>query len=134
MTDLSTLQNKISSVKKYLTVCRGFSDYTREEIEKDIMIRGTVERYLYLAAQSTIDLAETFIAFKKFRKPTTMSESFHILEENGVIDHDLTKKMVNLTGFRNIMAHDYENVDYGIVYGVLHNGLKDIEQLVSRLE
>ena len=32
-----------------------------------------------------------------------------------------------MVGFRNVLAHDYEDIDYGIVFNVLQQGLKDIE-------
>ena len=84
MTNLSVIENKISSIKKYLKITERYKKHSREEIENNIDIKGAVERYLYLAAQATIDLAEAVIAYKNFRKPTTMSEAFHILEENKI--------------------------------------------------
>jgi len=133
MTNLSIIENKISSGKKYLKILERYQKYSQEEIENDIDRRGAVERYLYLAAQSAIDLADTVIAYKNFRKPTTLSESFHILEENGIISPELTEKMVKMTGFRNVVAHDYEKINYGIIYDVLKNRLGDIEIFLEKI-
>lgn len=131
MTKLSVIENKISSVKKYLKILENYKKYSRKEIERDINIKGALERYLYLLAQATIDLAEAIISSKNFRKPSTMSESFYILNEEKMISGELTEKMAKMTGFRNIMAHDYDKIDYEIVYDVLQNGLKDIEKFIS---
>jgi uncharacterized protein YutE (UPF0331/DUF86 family) len=131
MTNLSVIENKISQVKKYLKILERYQKYSREEIEDDVDVRGMVERYLYLAVQSAIDLAETMVSFKKLRKPSTMSEAFYILEENGDIDIEMAKKMVAMVGFRNVMAHDYEKVNYDIVYDVLHNRLTDVAEFVT---
>lgn len=131
MSNLIVIENKISSIKKYLKILDGYKKYSKEEIENDINIKGALERYLYLAAQATIDLAEAVIAYKKFRKPTTLSESFHILNEEKITSKELTEKMVGMTGFRNIVAHDYEKINYDLVYRVLQSGLKDIEEFVS---
>lgn len=133
MTNLSIIENKISSAKKYLKILERYQKYSQEEIENDIDRRGAVERYLYLAAQSAIDLADTIIAYKNFRKPSTLSESFHILEENGTISPELTEKMVKMTGFRNVVAHDYEKINYGIIYDVLKNRLGDIEIFIEKI-
>lgn len=134
MTYSSVIENKISSVKKYLKILERYKKYSKEEIVKDIDLRGAAERYLYLAAQATIDLAEAVISLKEFRKPTTMSENFYILEEEGIIEKELTENLVNMVGFRNIVAHDYEKINYDIMYNILVNRLRDIKEFLKLIE
>jgi len=81
MTNVAVIENKISAAKKYLKILERYKKYSREELESNTDIRGASERYLYLASQAAIDLAEAVIAYKGFRKPTTMTETFHILGE-----------------------------------------------------
>ena len=131
MSNLTVIENKISDTRKYLKILEEFKLYSREELEKDVKVKGAVERYLYLAAQASIDLAEAIIAYKKFRKPSTLSEAFYILNEEKVIDEELTNKLLDMTGFRNIIAHDYGEIDYDIVYNVLHDRLADIEKFLE---
>jgi len=135
MTNISIVENKISHLQKYLRILKRYQKkYTQEQIEKDVDIRGMVERYLYLTCQSAIDLADVVIAFKGFRKPTTLSESFYILNEEEIISDNLTEKMVKMTGFRNVIAHDYIKINYDIVYDVLQNRLKDFEDLIKQIK
>jgi len=134
MTSIDVIENKVSSTRKYLSILERYEKYSKKEIENDIDIRGAVERYLYLAVQSAIDLAESIIAYKKLRKPTTMAESFHILHEAGIIPQDSVQRLVRMTGFRNAIAHAYEDLDYNIVFDVLHNGKKDIIFFLETIE
>ena len=131
MTNLKTIENKISLVKKYLKILERYQKYSQKELEENIDLKGALERYLYLSAQSTIDLAEAIISYKNFRKPTSMSESFSILNEEGIISTELTNKMIGMVGFRNVVTHDYDKINYDIVYDVLQNKLKDIEELLK---
>ena len=131
MTNSKTIENKISLVKKYIRILDDYKEYTKDEIQNDQTIKGAVERYLYLASQATIDLAEATISYKNFRKPTNMSESFSILKEEKIILLELTNKMIGMVGFRNVVAHDYDKIDYDIVYDVLQNKLKDIEEFLE---
>lgn len=131
MSNLTVIENKISEARKYLIILERYKQYSQEKIVNDIDIKGALERYLYLAAQSVIDLADAIISYKKFRKPTTLSESFFILNEEKVISKELTEKMVKMTGFRNTIAHDYGKLNYDIVYNTLHNNLKDIEEFLE---
>lgn len=134
MTNISVIENRISLIKKYLKILENYKKYSIKKIENDLNIRGALERYLYLAIQATIDLAEAIISFKDFRKPTSFSESFYILNEEKIISKELTEKMVKMAGFRNIVAHDYENINYGIVYDILQNRLVDIKQFITAIK
>jgi uncharacterized protein YutE (UPF0331/DUF86 family) len=127
VSNIEAIENKISSARKYSTILKRYKKFTKERIQSDTDIKGAVERYLYLEAQAVIDLAEAVIAHGDFRKPSTMSEAFYILNEEKIISGRLTQKMVRMVGFRNVLAHDYEDIDYDIVHNVLQKGLSDIE-------
>ncbi len=133
MTNFSVIENKISSIEKYLKILVAFKKFSKKEIVNNITIRGAVERYLYLVTQAVIDLAEATISLRDLRRPTTMSESFDILLEERAISKTLAEKMSRLVGFRNIMAHEYEKVDYAIVYDVLQNKMLDIKAFLTAI-
>lgn len=133
MNDEEFLQNRISLVEKYLSLLSKYSEVDKELLLQDDQLRGAVERYLYLAIQSTIDLAETVISKKRLRKAQSLSESFEILAENDVIPRELAENLVKMVGFRNILSHGYHKIDYEIVCSVLHEGLKDIERFLDTL-
>ena len=97
-------------------------------------LKGAVERYLYLATQATLELGEAFIALRKLRKPSIYSETFEILKEADIIDNELAEKLVNMVGFRNAIAHDYEKLDLDIMCDVLQNKLIDVENFVKSIE
>ncbi|MBI5753809.1 DUF86 domain-containing protein [Candidatus Peregrinibacteria bacterium] len=131
MTNLKIIQNKISFIEAQLKLLKMYNKYSLAVILDDPTLRGAVERYLYLAVQGSIDLADATIAFKKLRKPTTYSESFYILLEEKIIPRDLQESLVNMTGFSNVVAHAYQNIDYNIMYDVLHNKLDDIKKFLK---
>lgn len=134
MSTIQVIENKLSGIQKYLSILERYKQYSRQEIEDNVDIRGALERYLYLAVQSVIDCAESVIAYKKFRKPTTLSDTLYILEEEGVLSTEEMQALVPMTGFRNIIAHGYEHIDYDVVYGVLHNKLADIEHFTEKIK
>lgn len=133
MTNLTVIENKISAIRKYLKILERYKKYSQQEIERDLDIRGALERYLYLVVQAAIDLSEAIIAYKELRKPATMGESFAILQEEKILPAELADKLTRMVGFRNVVAHDYEKIDYRIVYDVLQNRLKDIEQFIKKI-
>lgn len=134
MSNLNVIETKISHIQKYLNLLERYKKYSQKEIEDNTDLKGALERYLYLATQATLDLGEAVIAFKEFRRPGTYTEVFYILDEEEFISKDVSEKLVNMTRFRNIIAHDYEKVDFGIVYDALQNRLVDIEGFLEAVK
>lgn len=134
MSNKDTIENKISLARKYLARLEVYKKYSREEIENDQFISGSLERYLYLVVQATIDTAESIIAYRGLRKPATLREEFEVLSEAGIINRNLTTNLMNMVGFRNVVAHDYTKLDYDIVHDVLHNRLENIEEFLNIVE
>ncbi len=131
MTNIDVIENKVSFIKKYLKILNSYQTFSLDALERDVTLKGAVERYLYLVCQATIDLAEAVIAYKDFRKPTTFREAFDILGEENLIDRDLVERLASMAGFRNVIAHAYENLDFTQVHSVLHHGLTDIESFLN---
>lgn len=134
MSNLNIIETKISHIQKYLGLLNRYKKFSQKEIEQSPDLKGALERYLYLAVQATLDLGEAIIAFNDFRRPGTYTEVFYILDEEKLISKDLSEKLVNMTKFRNIIAHDYEKVDFGILYDALQNRLIDIETFIGAVK
>jgi uncharacterized protein YutE (UPF0331/DUF86 family) len=131
MSNIDVIESKISFILQQLAILEKYKKYSTKEIERDDTLRGAVERYLYLATQASIDLAEAIVAMKDFRRPTSYSESFDILCDEGLISSEMLERLVKMTGFRNVIAHGYGKIDFKTTYDVLQNRLKDIEDFIK---
>ena len=54
--------------------------------------------------------------------------------EEKIITPELVEKMAKMAGFRNFIAHDYERINYNIVYDVLQNKLSDIDGFIKEIK
>jgi len=72
-----------------------------------------------------VDIANHIIADKKYRIPTSYSDTFQVLEEEGIISKKQYKTMKNMAQFRNIIVHHYDKIDEAIVVNILKQNLKD---------
>ncbi len=125
MTNIDIIKRKISEVEKYLKMIFKYKNISSKKVSDDEILRGAIERHLYLLCQSTIDLGEIMIAYLKLRTPSTYAEIFEILEENSIIDKNLALKMKKMTGLRNILAHAYGEVNLDIVLEILQKDIGD---------
>ncbi|MGH2581813.1 MAG: type VII toxin-antitoxin system HepT family RNase toxin [Anaerolineales bacterium] len=128
MTSRTAIENRLNLVKKYLRTLRRYPPSEKKSILADEDKRGALERYLYLVAQATIDLAEAVIAYKKMRKPTTMRDAFTVLAEEGLIKKDLEARLEGMVGFRNVLTNEYVDIDYDVAFDVLASGTEDIKE------
>lgn len=134
MVSKALIKKRVNSAKKYLKIIQYLKQFSREEIQKDDIVRGAVERYVYIVCQICIDLADMIISFKKERKPINFEESFSILMEDKDIDYRLFNAMVEMVKIRNILTFDYDKVNYDIVFDVLTNKKTDIDRFISIIE
>ncbi|MBM3701528.1 MAG: DUF86 domain-containing protein [Actinobacteria bacterium] len=133
MTGLDVIEKGISNIKKYLSILSSYKDKSITDLLNDLTLRGAAERYLYLAVQATIDLAEAIISYKELRRPSTFSESFEILNEHNIISKEVKTNMLQMAGFRNRLAHDYGDINYNVIHDVLINRLTDIESFLEEI-
>jgi len=133
MTGLDVIEKGISNVRKYLSILDAYKSSKQDDLSSDITLRGAVERYLYLAVQATIDLAGALISYREYRRPSTFAESFEILKDNGLISEEIEQNMVQMTGFRNRIVHDYGDIDQIILHDILVNRLDDIEEFLIKI-
>ena len=125
------IENKITYIKKQLEIAKKYQRYGIDDLKNDIFVKNSVERELYVIAQAVVDLSEAVVAYKDLRKPTTMRESFHILEEANILPKEFVEKFIGIVGFRNALAHDYQDLKLDVVFDVLKNKLSEVEEFTS---
>ena len=63
-----------------------------------------------------LDIGSEILNRKQLGVPGTYKEIFVILEKAKIISPSLTKKMKNLVGLRNLLAHEYGEINLALLY------------------
>ena len=87
-----------------------------------------VEYNLFIAINMMIDIA-THIVVDNNMGSQTLGEAFNILNKEKYLNDEETKVYRNMVGLRNILSHEYINIDK-IIYSILKNNLIDIKKFV----
>lgn len=125
MVDKNMVLRKLSAIDEYLKQIREFSDITVDKYGADWRTQRIVERTLQIMIETCADIANHIISDRSMRIPTSYSDTFKVLLENGAIDKDLFAVMEKMAKFRNIVVHQYEEVDAEIVIIILKKHLDD---------
>jgi uncharacterized protein YutE (UPF0331/DUF86 family) len=99
---------------------------TREQLHHDRDAQHLVLHALYLAVQSTIDLALHVGADAGLAQSVTYQDAFRRLGASGLIDPQLAARLTGWAGLRNVLAHLYPVIDHGRIYDALDE-LSDLE-------
>jgi uncharacterized protein YutE (UPF0331/DUF86 family) len=130
MVDPALVLRKISRVRNNLSRLRKREKISLKSFKEDLDIQDIVLHNLQLTIQGCIDIGSHIISDEGWGIVGSLSEIFYILREKGVINSELAEKMISMTGFRNILIHEYDEVNLNIVHDILQNHLIDIDEFL----
>ena len=117
------IADKIKELELYLSELETIKPSTLEEYKGDIKTKAACERYAERIIEAFVDLAFLIIKEQDFRPPENDTEAFVILAENNILSQELCDKLQDAKGMRNIIAHQYGEIDDSIVFHVLDEEL-----------
>lgn len=117
--DKQKIERRLFKLEQSLRKLKELSKVSWDEYVKDEGIQDRAERNLQIAAQICIDIGSHVIADREYRPPYGYADIFAVLMEEGLLPEALANTMKQIAGFRNILVHDYLEVDPKIVYDSL---------------
>lgn len=137
MVDRHVVQARIGKIREYVALLRRIRSTADEAtFVSDPLVYGNAERYLQLAIQAVLDVSNHIVADMDSRLPSDNKELFELLAARKILPVRLAKKLVSMAGFRNILVHEYLEIDRHRVYQALRADLADFDRFiraVSRL-
>ena len=96
---------------------------------EDVDAQDIISLNLTRAVQMCVDIASHWLAeHAEATSPKTMGQTFEALATSGVIDHGLAQRMRKSVGFRNVMVHNYDEVNWEIVFSICKFHLDDFKE------
>lgn len=119
--------NKKESVERCIRqILAYYATASALDFEEDYMKQDSIAFNLQRACEQCIDLANYTIKARKLGLPKESKESFALLAVAGIIPSDLAKRLQGMVGFRNILVHEYQRMDIGLMVDVIENRLDDM--------
>lgn len=126
MVDTEIFSRRLDALDDYLGRLKGLGKAEESVYLEEPGIHDLAARYLHLAVEATIDLANHWVADKGLRTPDSNRDTFTVLEEASEIDAELADRMRSWAGFRNVLVHDYIGIDHRIAYAAIRDELDDL--------
>lgn len=110
MVDPDTVRSRLGKLEQYVRGLADKQDCTLEEYRRDADRQDIVERRFVKAIQASIDVASHVVSKQGYREPENYGDVFAILGEEGVLGAETADRMVEMAGFRNVLAHEYADI------------------------
>ncbi len=102
------------------------------EFEESWILRSMAERALQVAAEIIIDIAERILALEKSGPAATAAEAIESLVSLGALKS--SQPYVDITRFRNLIVHQYEEIDPVILFDLSKNRLGDFRKFRDEID
>ena len=125
MVDKTLLLRKLAELEEYFVQIGEYSNISVDRYSKNWKTQRIVERTLQMMIEICVDIASHIVSDEGFRVPKSYADAFKVLHENNIIKKDLFDRMELMAKFRNLLVHQYDRIDSGIVVKILNTHLDD---------
>jgi len=127
MIDYKSIATRLDKLNEYVKFLKSYQNIPFTRFKKDYTLQGAVCRYFQLAIECVTDIGEMLISSLGLRKPKDAKEVITILGENKIIPANFAKRVAAVASFRNILVHDYLEIDFKKVHHHLQNDIQDFD-------
>ncbi len=128
------LIERLKMVEDYVSDLREVQQLTFKEYQTEKYLRRFIERTLHTAIEACLDIGRRLISQAGFRYPTDNKDVFVVLIEEGVLPDSQRDPLQAMAGFRNVLVHQYADLDDLAVYGAFKKRLGDFENFATSVQ
>jgi len=110
----------LNKVQNYYDELKSLSSISLDEYLGNSIYRRAVERTLQLIVESATDINNMLLKMLGQKGAVDYYNSFINLAEQDIIPMDFALKIAPSTGLRNILVHEYEEIDDKVVYNSIN--------------
>lgn len=129
--DRQVLAERAAAIERHLERVAARLPADAEDFGPSTDASDAVVLHLWQAVQLTIDLALAACLHLKLGTPENYGDAFTRLAESGHLDDALARRLVRAAGFRNLVAHAYEQMDMARVYRAAEEGPADLRAFLG---
>ena len=115
MPEWNGIERRLERLKGCLLKLEPLKTKRSDEFASDPYLKDIVERNLEVAAQACIDIANRIISMEQLEKPRDAYGAIEMLGKVAIVPRKLAEKLAPIAGLRNILVHEYLEIDWSEV-------------------
>jgi uncharacterized protein YutE (UPF0331/DUF86 family) len=125
--NLDRLRELAAELRRAIGQLRTLGKASEDEFLADAKTVNSAKYLFIVACEAAIDICNHLSARRGGRAPEDYADCFQVLQEMGVLEVQLGRRLVRMARFRNLLVHLYWKVDDTKVYRAIHENLGDFE-------
>lgn len=117
--DAGVISTRLAVMADLVGYLSSLGAVTGAQLRDDLERRLAVERALCGLVDQAVDINAHVVTRLLGRPPQTQRESFELARRAGFLTEDLVARLAPSTGLRNLLVHDYVEVDLDRVAAVI---------------
>lgn len=126
------IKNKILEIQDHITRINHM-EFTLEEINSNKDIQDLISHRLHIAVETAIDIAAHIVSSLGVFQKEESKDFFEELARQKVITARLARNMGKACGLRNLIVHQYGQVDFSKLFYYYKDDLKDLEEFNKQI-
>ncbi|ARV63073.1 hypothetical protein BZZ01_16695 [Nostocales cyanobacterium HT-58-2] len=131
--DLEVVLVRLRLIVKYCNTLEEFRSITLNEYLGNFHQQLIVERLLQLVVEAATDINKYLLVQLHKISPATNFDSFTEAGRQSIITQDLATKLAQSVGMRNILVHQYKDIDNKIVFSAIPKALEQYRFYVQQV-
>jgi len=124
MSDHDRICAKLDKLQSYYTELKSFSSISLDEYMNNSIYRRAIERTIQLIVECATDINNMLLKMHGNKGAVDYFNSFIDIAEQDIIPIEFALKIAPSTGLRNILVHEYEEINDEVVYNSINTCLQ----------
>ena len=131
MLDRERILAKLDALHGYERELRVVLPGNLEEYRSSVEKRRATERLLQVSIECVLDICNLFVAGLRLGLPMEEENLFDRLEHAHIISAEHVRTLRSMRRFRNMLVHEYGDIDDQIVFGLAGRMREGMEALIA---
>ena len=131
--DRELIERKLEDMERYIEELKAVQGKSLKEMQTSLLTSWGIEHGLQLAIQALIDTGACMLASLGEHRIEEYADVIKKLGERSVIPKAFSQQILGMANFRNLLVHEYAEVDLGKVHDFLKTRLGDFGEFARHI-
>lgn len=118
----------------HLDKLKPVTEHSFDEYISDFYLKTSAERLIQLILECASNINSHVVIEQGERPPEDYTSSFIRAAEVGLITHELAEKLKGSGGMRNIIVHEYMDIDDKKIHGILPVAISHFKEYIRQVD